>query len=225
MILDPMIIIEKHHPFYKEVSSQWEVKTLDEALASFETHEIVIDLSLLRTKKKLFMLKELARTTKAKIISDLSLCWGEQVLRSCPQVIGAISMLFKSPTNAIEYSINQYSQNSKNESEEMVKTFLRSLNKEGVIHEELKLTFHYPRIIAMIVNEAYFALEDSLATSEAIDLAMKNGVNYPLGPFEWAQNIGLHHITDLLHELYEITEDPRYKISKELKLHAQLGIL
>jgi 3-hydroxybutyryl-CoA dehydrogenase len=225
MILDPMIIIEKQHPLYKEISSQWEVKSLDQALASFETHEIVIDLSLLRTKKKIILLKELARTTKAKIISDLTLCWGEQIFRSFPQVIGAVSMLFKSPTNAVEYAINQYSQNPASNSEELVNTFIRSLNKEGVLHRDLKLTFHYPRTIAMIVNEAYFALEESLATQEAIDLAMKNGVNYPLGPIEWAQNIGLHHITELLHEIYEITEDPRYKISKELKLHAQLGIL
>lgn len=216
MILNPMIIIEKNHPQYAAISEAWETKSIDEALASFETHELIIDLSLLRTKKKIFLLKELARTTKAKIISDLTLCWGEKVLKQCPQVIGAVSLLFDSPTDSVEYALNPYNPDIK--AEELITTFIRSLNKHGVLHQDLKLGFHYPRTIAMIINEAYFALDEKLATAEAIDLAMKNGVNYPLGPIEWGQKIGLIHVAELLHELFEITEDPRYRLSKQLKL-------
>ena len=70
----------------------------------------------------------------------------------------------------------------------------------------------------MIVNEAYFALGDNLAIPESIDLAMKFGVNYPLGPIEWGQKIGLKHIINLLSEYSEITEDPRYRVSTALKM-------
>ena len=87
-----------------------------------------------------------------------------------------------------------------------------------VKHQDLKIGFHYPRVISMIINEAYFALDDNLATAESIDLAMKSGVNYPLGPIEWGQKIGLKHIINLLSEYLAITEDPRYKISTALKL-------
>ncbi|HNN32354.1 MAG TPA: 3-hydroxyacyl-CoA dehydrogenase family protein [Chitinophagaceae bacterium] len=48
-----------------------------------------------------------------------------------------------------------------------------------------------PKIISMIVNEAYFALEDNISTKEEIDIAMKLGTNYPYGPFEWSEKIGL----------------------------------
>ncbi|MFI5186420.1 MAG: 3-hydroxyacyl-CoA dehydrogenase family protein, partial [Chitinophagales bacterium] len=45
------------------------------------------------------------------------------------------------------------------------------------------------RIIAMIINEAYFALEENVSTKEEIDIAMKLGTNYPYGPFEWSARI------------------------------------
>ncbi len=65
------------------------------------------------------------------------------------------------------------------------------------------------RGIAMIINEAYFGLEDEISTKEQIDIAMKLGTNYPYGPFEWAEKIGLKKILNLLNELYKT--DERYK--------------
>ena len=57
------------------------------------------------------------------------------------------------------------------------------------------------RVIAMIINEAYFALEEKISTKAEIDIAMKLGTNYPFGPFEWADKIGLKNIYDLLNFL------------------------
>jgi 3-hydroxybutyryl-CoA dehydrogenase len=58
-----------------------------------------------------------------------------------------------------------------------------------------------PKIISMIINEAYFALGDDVSNKEAIDTAMKLGTNYPYGPFEWSEIIGLNKIHDLLSTL------------------------
>jgi len=57
------------------------------------------------------------------------------------------------------------------------------------------------RIVSMIINEAYFALEENVSTREEIDIAMKTGTNYPYGPFEWADMIGIKNIYGLLAEL------------------------
>jgi len=54
------------------------------------------------------------------------------------------------------------------------------------------------RVVAAIINEAYYALEQNVSTKEEIDIAMKLGTNYPYGPFEWADKIGLKNIYDLL---------------------------
>jgi len=84
----------------------------------------------------------------------------------------------------------------------------------------LELGFHYPRTISMIVNEAYFALGEKLASPSDIDLAMTNGVNYPLGPIEWGDKIGLSLIAQLLDEYHTVTKDDRYRLSTQLKLHS-----
>jgi 3-hydroxybutyryl-CoA dehydrogenase len=64
------------------------------------------------------------------------------------------------------------------------------------------------RIIVMVINEAFFALEDKVSTKEEIDVAMKSGTNYPFGPFEWSKKIGLSNIMHLLRQLSK--NDERY---------------
>ena len=61
--------------------------------------------------------------------------------------------------------------------------------------------FITPRVIASIINEAFFTLQENVSTREDIDIAMKLGTNYPFGPFEWGERIGLRNIYDLLDTL------------------------
>jgi 3-hydroxybutyryl-CoA dehydrogenase len=70
------------------------------------------------------------------------------------------------------------------------------------------------RIIAMIINEAYFALEEKVSTKKEMDIAMKLGTNYPYGPFEWAGLIGLSKVAKLLEILY--LKDDRYATAPAL---------
>jgi len=74
-----------------------------------------------------------------------------------------------------------------------------------------------PRVIAMIINEAYYTLQEGTASKADIDLGMKLGTNYPKGPFEWAAEIGLAEVRHLLEALYADTQDPRYKLCPLLK--------
>lgn len=57
------------------------------------------------------------------------------------------------------------------------------------------------RVISCIINEAYVALSEGVATAEDIDHAMKLGANYPKGPFEWADEIGPNQILQTLDSL------------------------
>jgi 3-hydroxybutyryl-CoA dehydrogenase len=74
-----------------------------------------------------------------------------------------------------------------------------------------------PRVICMIINEAYYTLQEGTASREDIDLGMKLGTNYPYGPFEWCRRIGVKHVYELLEAVYEDTKDERYKICPLLK--------
>ncbi len=62
------------------------------------------------------------------------------------------------------------------------------------------------RVLSMIINEAYFALSENVSSKEETDTAMKLGTNYPMGPFQWADNIGLKNIYVLLTELSKTQE-------------------
>lgn len=57
------------------------------------------------------------------------------------------------------------------------------------------------RVVSMIINEAYYALDEKLSSKQEIDTAMKLGTNYPMGPFEWSEKIGLEKIVGLLKRL------------------------
>jgi 3-hydroxybutyryl-CoA dehydrogenase len=71
------------------------------------------------------------------------------------------------------------------------------------------------RIIAMIINEAYFTYGDGVSSKKEIDVAMKLGTNYPYGPFEWAQKIGLSNIYKLLKALNKNSK--RYSVAPEME--------
>src|ERR1700730_4294757 len=69
------------------------------------------------------------------------------------------------------------------------------------------------RTVACIVNEAADTVNQGVCTIEALDLAMQKGVNYPLGPFAWADRIGFKILHEVLTNLsYHYGED-RYRIS------------
>ncbi len=71
------------------------------------------------------------------------------------------------------------------------------------------------RVLSMIINEAYFALGENVSTINEIDLAMKSGTNYPLGPFEWQDKIGIQNIYMLLNKLSETNK--RYLVAPALE--------
>jgi hypothetical protein len=75
------------------------------------------------------------------------------------------------------------------------------------------------RSIAMIINEAFFALGDKISTTSEIDIAMKLGTNYPYGPFEWAEKIGTSNILSLLQKL--TVQDKRYQPAPALIIATQ----
>jgi len=64
------------------------------------------------------------------------------------------------------------------------------------------------RVVATIINEAFFALEEKISSEGEIDTAMKLGTNYPYGPFEWAEKIGIKEVYTLLQKLAK--DESRY---------------
>jgi 3-hydroxybutyryl-CoA dehydrogenase len=60
-----------------------------------------------------------------------------------------------------------------------------------------------PRLIAQVANEAAFALEEEVGTPVDMNMAMRLGFNWPLGPLEFAELIGVPRALKILSELHE----------------------
>ena len=78
----------------------------------------------------------------------------------------------------------------------------RRMGKEVVVIKESP-GFITSRINAMIGNEAFYMLQEGVASAADIDKALKLGLNHPMGPFEFVDLVGLDtrlHILEYLHK-------------------------
>ena len=73
------------------------------------------------------------------------------------------------------------------------------------------------RCIAMLINEAAYAVADGLASPADIDTAMRLGMNYPLGPFEYLEKWGAANVVAVLASLRAATDNPRYDPAPSLR--------
>ncbi len=78
----------------------------------------------------------------------------------------------------------------------------KRMGKEVIVIKESP-GFVTSRINAMIGNEAFYMLQEGIASAEDIDKALKLGLNHPMGPFELVDLVGLDtrlHILEYLHK-------------------------
>ena len=69
------------------------------------------------------------------------------------------------------------------------------------------------RIVTMIINEAADIVHHGVTNQCDVDLAMRKGVNYPVGPFAWATRLGATAVYEVLHHLSTHYGEDRYRIS------------
>lgn len=80
------------------------------------------------------------------------------------------------------------------------------------------------RIVAMIANLGCEMAQTGLSAPRDIDKAMRLGLNYPLGPLEWAERIGASRLLVILRQIQALSGDDRYRPSPWLRRRAELGL-
>ncbi len=86
----------------------------------------------------------------------------------------------------------------------------RALGKTPVLVED-RPGFVSNRVLLPMINEAVYALQEGVATREAIDTVMKLGMNHPIGPLALADLIGLDVCLDILEVLHRGFGDDKYR--------------
>jgi len=81
------------------------------------------------------------------------------------------------------------------------------------------------RILCPMINEAIYALEEGVATTEAIDAIMKLGMNHPMGPLTLADLIGLDVVLAIMEVLHRDLGDDKYRPAPLLRRMVDAGYL
>jgi 3-hydroxybutyryl-CoA dehydrogenase len=68
----------------------------------------------------------------------------------------------------------------------------------------------FMRVLCGLFNEALWAQADGVAAQDAIDTAMRFGVNYPRGPFQWMADIGADTLDHAFLTLMNDVSDARF---------------
>lgn len=79
------------------------------------------------------------------------------------------------------------------------------------------------RTVVMLVNEAVDVIARGVATAHDVDVAMRLGVGYPLGPLEWGDRIGAAAVVAMLDALDRAYPDGRYRACSKLRRVAWTG--
>ncbi|HEX2867482.1 MAG TPA: 3-hydroxyacyl-CoA dehydrogenase NAD-binding domain-containing protein [Ignavibacteriales bacterium] len=158
--------------------------------------------------------------------STLSLTKIAEVTKRTDKIVG---MHFLNPVPKVPLVELVKAFDTSEETLERVKEFAKKIGKTAVE------VYEYPgfvttRAIVPLLNEAMYILMEGVATAEGIDTAMKLGYNFPMGPLEMADAMGLDEVLAWMETLWKTLGEPRYracpilrKLVREKKLGRKTG--
>ena len=111
------------------------------------------------------------------------------------------------------------------ETVERARKLAEFLGKEAVVTEKEGIAGIASRVLAALLNEAVWVLEEGIGTAEDIDRAMKLGANQPMGPLQLIDLIGIDIHLAKTETLYNKLGDARYRPCYLLKKMAAAGYL
>lgn len=187
--------------------------------ASFALELTNVDLE--KKRQNLVSLDKALPPTTIVLSSSLTITATEQAswLKHKTRLIGCGVLPTFSETPIIEIAPTVFSPSS---AVEIVQEFLRTLGKEiELVQDRIGMVF--PRILCRIVNEGAFALQEDVSSPQSLDVAMKIGADFPFGPIEWADRIGIDHVVAVLSALHRETGEERTRVAPLLAQMAASG--
>jgi 3-hydroxybutyryl-CoA dehydrogenase len=139
--------------------------------------------------------------------STLSITELASGLRFPERVLG-MHFLYPVPTTRVVEVVR--GQVTGNEPFEIARHFARVLGKVPIEVFESP-GFVTTRIVLALVNEAMYVVMEGVASAAEVDLAMKLGYEFRMGPLEWADRVGLHKILNWLQHMFDETGDPKFR--------------
>jgi 3-hydroxybutyryl-CoA dehydrogenase len=179
------------------------------------------NIDLEKKRKNLEAFDRALPATTAIVSSSVTVSATEQSswIKHKSRLVGFCSLPTLIETGLVEVAPTVF---SPAETIQVVQRFFKSVGKEiELVQDRVGMVF--PRIICQIINQAAFALQEEIAAPQDIDMVMRVGANFPLGPIEWADKLGMQHVYAVLSALHRDLGDERYRISPLLRQMALSG--
>jgi 3-hydroxybutyryl-CoA dehydrogenase len=80
------------------------------------------------------------------------------------------------------------------------------------------------RVLLPLVNEAIHVVMEGVAEAAEVDLAIKMGFDFRVGPLEWADRTGLDRVLNWMQHMYDESNEPRFRPCPLLKRLVRAGL-
>jgi 3-hydroxybutyryl-CoA dehydrogenase len=223
-LIDKKIYSEDKLDAYKK---NLELKfTLEEAI-----HEksFVIEAVVERFDVKLEIFKKISSLMNDEVVmaTNSSFIQASELSKHCNHPERFINIHFFYPPIRMDLVEISYPENVSKVILERTKTVSKNMGRSVVVLKKETPGFIVNRMLAALVDEAYELYDEGIADFEDIDIAIKKGLNHPLGPFELSDYSGLDiHYYAKLKKFKESgsSEDKPKKFLEEKVLNGDLGV-
>jgi len=214
--MEKVFLIGDNQELISELSESLKFK-YDIAEELDETVEFVFELTGYNSDVKFNILNFIDEKNSKAVIISSSLCitaLEQSVNSNNPErLVGASMYPSFTETRGIEITRTKF---TSDENFDKVKKLFENIEME-VSEVKDRPGMIAMRIITLIINEAYLVLQEGTSNREDIDTAMKLGTNYPHGPIEWSEMIGVDLVYNILLAMMNDFGDDRYRITPLLK--------
>jgi 3-hydroxybutyryl-CoA dehydrogenase len=223
-LIDKKIYSEDKLDAYKK---NLELKfTLEEVI-----HEksFVIEAVVERFDIKLEIFKKISNLMNEEVVmaTNSSFIQASELSKHCNHPERFINMHFFYPPIRMDLVEISYPHNVSKNVLERTKTVSKNMGRSVVVLKKETPGFIVNRMLAALVDEAYELYDEGIADFEDIDIAIKKGLNHPLGPFELSDYSGLdiHYYAKLkkFKESGNAKDEPK-KFLEEKVLNGDLGV-
>jgi 3-hydroxybutyryl-CoA dehydrogenase len=194
-----------------------------------EEKSFVIEAVVERFDVKVKIFKEISQVMNQEVVmaTNSSFIQASELSEHCQHPERFINMHFFYPPIRMDLIEISFPDNISDNILERTKTVSKNMGRSVVVLKKETPGFIVNRMLAALVDEAYELYDEGIAEFEDIDLAIKKGLNHPLGPFELSDYSGLdiHYYAKL--KKFQESGDPKDEPKTFLKdkvINGDLGV-
>jgi 3-hydroxybutyryl-CoA dehydrogenase len=189
--------------------------------------DFVIEAVLEDVKLKKEVFSKLDKLTREDVIlaTNTTACSISEIASAAKNPGRVIGMHFFNPPVVMKLVEIMPALQTLPETVDKTRAFAEFLGKEPIVTVKEGIAGIASRVLAALLNEAVWVLEEGIGTAEDIDRAMKLGANQPMGPLELIDLIGIDIHLAKTETLYSKLGDARYRPCYLLRKMAAAGYL